>query len=960
MKWRRARPDRGRGSARVQTWASALIFAAVLGSGTPSAAASAGPPALPAAAAEPRIVLAQQSPKSLGAELADRLIVSARISALEREITALDRDAMAAVTAGDFKRGEAILRQALVLSAAFPVKGSELVSLVVSQIATVIYADGRPDEAIDMLRQLIQRLESRGQEQGGSGATVAALNVFAALDIDQGRSSEAESLLRRSLAINAERLHDRGSEALSRDLLGQILAETRRPEEAERELRASLALYKKVRDGPLLATDAQTSLARLIGMSRGDKEADSLFRTALATQVKSGGPDSVSVIVTEIRMGDVYLSQADYGRARQAFGRALDIATRVYPPDNRTRLVATLGLAAADAGPGLTDPIAMRFRTGCAAISMRQKASLRYASAAFAASLPTSDAAACNWYFLRASLESGGRPASRSFLSNAELFEVAQAAFQSTAAEALARAWFRTASHPPDLKRVLEAYETASLRHEGLESAMIRAMSGESRDPAAVASINAARVQAEKELARLDGQIARQYPNLLDQRSAGVLPLAALQSAPGRPGLLRPDEALVYFLAPQQFQHGFVFVVTSADFAWAQLPATATDLDRKVRALRAQIDPEAFGVKAGSKTGTFDRNAASVLYDALFGDPRVAALIQPKSTLLIVPGGALNALPFAALVTHPSPGGYALNPSAQELRATPWLLREKAISILPAVGSLKALRAPRADPRGTVRTALLAFADPTFDPSRYSATTTAARGQRSAGAAMRDFNALYSDGRPRSDMLRRLPQLPGTKTEAEQLARTLGAVPGISLVTGAAATETELKRRSGDGRLAQARVIEFATHGLAGGELSGDAEPGLALAAPPAGASPNLDDGYLAASEAAGLRLRADWVILSACNTASPDSIENEGLSGLTRAFLYAGARRLLVTLWSVRDDVAASLVPGVMDNIRRNPRLTAAEALRRASLSILDDQRMDAAAPDAWAAFTLVGESGP
>jgi CHAT domain-containing protein len=148
--------------------------------------------------------------------------------------------------------------------------------------------------------------------------------------------------------------------------------------------------------------------------------------------------------------------------------------------------------------------------------------------------------------------------------------------------------------------------------------------------------------------------------------------------------------------------------------------------------------------------------------------------------------------------------------------------------------------------------------------------------------------------------------------------------------------------------------LEFATHGLVAGDASDLAEPALVLAA---GATPA--DELLLASEAATLKLNADWVLLSACNTASPDAPEAQGLSGLTRAFFYAGAKSLLVSHWRVRDDVAPQLIPDVLVRERKDPTMSRAEALRQASLAVLDNRALNAANPSAWAAFTLIGEAG-
>ena len=139
--------------------------------------------------------------------------------------------------------------------------------------------------------------------------------------------------------------------------------------------------------------------------------------------------------------------------------------------------------------------------------------------------------------------------------------------------------------------------------------------------------------------------------------------------------------------------------------------------------------------------------------------------------------------------------------------------------------------------------------------------------------------------------------LPETADELCAGARDLG-VPDSDIWLGGRATESEVKRLSDSGELAAYRIVHFATHGALAGELKTGAEPGLILT-PPHDATPE-DDGYLSASEIAGLRLDADWVILSACNTAAGGTESAEALSGMARAFFYAGARALLVSHWAV------------------------------------------------------------
>jgi CHAT domain-containing protein len=150
-------------------------------------------------------------------------------------------------------------------------------------------------------------------------------------------------------------------------------------------------------------------------------------------------------------------------------------------------------------------------------------------------------------------------------------------------------------------------------------------------------------------------------------------------------------------------------------------------------------------------------------------------------------------------------------------------------------------------------------------------------------------------------------------------------------------------------------VVHFATHGTIAGEIEGTSEPGLILTPPKE--QTDEDDGYLSASEVAALKLDADWVILSACNTAAGGPRGAEALSGLARAFIYAGARALLVSHWSVSSEATVSLMTNAVGAISRDKKLGRAEALRRAMLAMIDKGKPHEAHPAYWAPFVVVGE---
>jgi CHAT domain-containing protein len=364
----------------------------------------------------------------------------------------------------------------------------------------------------------------------------------------------------------------------------------------------------------------------------------------------------------------------------------------------------------------------------------------------------------------------------------------------------------------------------------------------------------------------------------------------------------------------------------------------------------------------------FDAARAHALYVALLGGAR--DLIEGKQ-LLVVPSGALTTLPFQVLVSEA--------PASSDLVAARWLVRDHAITVLPSAASLVALRRTSKPSAGAKP--MLGFANPLLDGDQkdakygawYMEKAQEARDQTGCAAtAKQRTEALRAVGRsatpvPQTAGLADLAQLmvqtplPETADEVCEVARAIGADVSEMRI-GARATETEVKRLSAAGDLATYRILHFATHGLLAGHLNGTREPGLILT-PPVEATQE-DDGYLSGSEIAGLKLDADWVILSACNTAggASEGEAAEALSGLARAFFYAGARALLVSHWEVDSEATVNLVAHAVGALAKDKGLGRAEALRRAMLAAMADTSRPrnwtpAWHPSVWAPFVLVGE---
>jgi CHAT domain-containing protein len=184
----------------------------------------------------------------------------------------------------------------------------------------------------------------------------------------------------------------------------------------------------------------------------------------------------------------------------------------------------------------------------------------------------------------------------------------------------------------------------------------------------------------------------------------------------------------------------------------------------------------------------------------------------------------------------------------------------------------------------------------------------------------------------------------------------LHADPGEDVYLHERASEALVKKMD----LSRRRIVAFATHGLIPGDLNGLTQPALALSAPEVAGGG--DDGLLTMEEIIGLKLDADWVVLSACNTGAGEGAGGEAVSSLGRAFFYAGARALLVSNWPVETTSARLLTTGLFRRQVANPQLSRAEALRQTMLDLMNGREGEGAGftyahPMFWGPFSLVGD---
>ena len=504
-----------------------------------------------------------------------------------------------------------------------------------------------------------------------------------------------------------------------------------------------------------------------------------------------------------------------------------------------------------------------------------------------------------------------------------ESFVVAQQGMASAAGAALRQIGQRAALGDDALAVVVRERQALAGRLQGIEAAL--AAEGADRT-----ELGGQVDQIAQELRVLDARIVKEFPRY------GELTRPQPLSLPDVARLLHKDEALILFFVGGDTT--WVWAVSPKQQGWHSLQAGKKTMADAVTSLRASIGPVAAARSAVPLDGEtapqagFDRALSAGLYRAMLA-PLEPVFGQAKH-IYIVPDGPLTSLPLSVLITDRPVGGKTKN--AADLRGTEWLIKRHAITTLPSVEALGVVR--RMQPPEGDLLAFAGFGDPVLGGTMQLASL--ARGP-----------GLMRNGVADVDQLSALAPLPQTRGELLGIAQSLGAGPE-TVRLGAMATETAVKAAD----LSKTRVLAFATHGLLSGDLKGLEEPALVLTPP---LMPDrMDDGLLTASEITDLSLNADWVVLSACNTAGGEIPGAEGLSGLARAFLFAGARSILVTHWPVRDDAAARITTDVFARLKDGRALGKSEALRQAMLELMADASDPSLAePAAWAPFALVGE---
>jgi len=514
------------------------------------------------------------------------------------------------------------------------------------------------------------------------------------------------------------------------------------------------------------------------------------------------------------------------------------------------------------------------------------------------------------------------------------IFEMADHLNASSVQQALSDAAVRSSVNVPGLADVVRQDQDAKNEIAALMSYLSsQGIEGESRrNPQVVAQMRARMAELEKQRREYKQQIQKSYPEYF--------------------ALLQPKPPTTADIAKQlQADELFISAVSVADqtYVWAvdaqgkvgfhRWALNQSGTEALVNRLRKTLDVAELGARAPA----FDAQAAHQIYQGLLGPQE--GMLQGKRHLIVATSGALAKIPMAVLLRDPR--------VAREPSQMAWLIKDMAISHVPTASGWMSLK--RFGKVAMSEQPLIAWGDPVFNLKTASAAANSGVGTRNV-TQLRALQTQGSIDRPLEDMATvysHIPPLPETRDEVLQLAKILNKDPNRDLILGAQATRQSVLESNRNGTLQRKQVLVFATHGLLAGDLPNLNQPALAMSA-----TPNPQESpLLTLEDVLSLKLNADWVVLSACNTAGDDGRAEEALSGLARGFFFAGSRSLLVTHWSVESESAMLLTTHAFAAYKKDAQMRRAEAMRQAMLEVMKMGKF--AHPTYWAPYALVGEGG-
>ena len=626
--------------------------------------------------------------------------------------------------------------------------------LSANNLAGLLEDQGRYGDAEPLMKRVLEaeeRVLGKGHPQ-----TLVTANNLAGLYGMLERYGDAELLLKRVLEASERSLgKDHPETLLTANNLAWLYGQQARYGDAEqlrkRVLEAQERSLGKNHPNTLISLN---NLASLYTDQRRYGDAEPLYKRVLEARERLLGRDHPETLISANNLAYLYENQGRYSEAEPLYKRALEVQERVLGSEHPSTILSLSNLAFLYFEQGDWGRATQFSRRSASAIVKR--GGLEGAQALAGKNKGEVGRSSIQFVFLVKAMarlvpESGeADPA-----ATREMFQSAQWALGSEAAQSLAQMAARGATGNPALAILVRERQDLVVEWQQRDSSRNTAVaqSAEKRDAKAEA-VNLSRLAAiENLIAGIDKRLKSDFPDYAALASPAPLTVEEVQ------GELRADEALVLFLDTLDMkstpEETFVWVVTKTDIRLARSDFGMLALYREVAALRCGLDAVAWNDPAGCNALTkaepirnrdgdivklpFDLARAHALYKALLG--KVEDLIKDKRHLLLVPSGALTQFPFQALVTAPAENA--------ESKSAAWLIRDHALTVLPAVSSLKALR--RVSRPGTAPKPMIGFGNPLLDgPSEaYANDAKLAREKQRCPESMGPVVASLS-GLPRS------------------------------------------------------------------------------------------------------------------------------------------------------------------------------------------------------------------
>lgn len=835
---------------------------------------------------------------------------------------------------GQFTLAETYLKRSLVILGKAHGPDHPDVASVLNNLGGLYHVQGEYAQAEPLLkRALVTREKSLGLDHPKVAATLNSLGLLYA---DQGQKVLAESLLKRALTIREKTLgpdHPDVAEGLNN--LATLYRDMHKNAQAESLIKRALAIREKSlgSDHPVVAI----TLVNLGGMyvsQDNDAQAEPLYVRALAIFEKTQGSNHPNVAWVLNNLGVLYDLQGKFSQAEKQYKRSLEISENSLGPTHPKVAISLANLAYH------YDEIGKYAE----AMPLARRESSIYRQRIIAGGVDNlvsiSDFKSHYGVFLHLKLLARNPMNEPAGNITDEAFQVVQLEQASGTADALTKMAARFVSGNDALSVLAKRKQDAIDLREKSEAQLVVA-AGKSPQERKIENEQRLRgniTLAANEIGTIDVELSRRFPEY--QLLTRPEPVSVKQVR----SLLKNGEAmLVYSMG----ESSFLWVVKREGAVFMPLQIKAKEAAAKVTSVRSEME---FDDAGKARRVSVDKLYA--LYQSIFepAQPHLAGVQH----VMVVPAGSLQSLPFSMLIASPPP---SIKTDA-DYREVDWLAKHYALSVLPSVGSIQAFR--QFAKAGGSQEPFAGFGDPLIGGSGGTI-----RGKSTKLDVATVFRKLvlikpaHAAQVPSTeiadvDAIRNASRLPETADELRAMSKALKS-DQKSLWLQENATETKVKSLD----LSKYRTIAFATHGVMAGEVKGVGESGLILTPPRQGTIE--DDGYLSAGEIAKLKLNADWVILSACNTAAADGTPGaEGLSGLAKAFFYAGTRSLLVTHWPVASEATVPLTTGMLSEYKANPRQGKAESHRKAMLALMTTpNHPEYAHPIYWAPFVVVGEGG-